>query len=371
MLGPPRIMSHATAHAAYPPREKGLFLSGKAAHHKIDIYGSFALVAGILCWGVTPVILRMLIDDIDAWTANGIRYPLAALMYWPIMIYSLRRGTIDLLFVKRCLVPALLAMSAQILWALAPYYLPASAIGFSARLAMVVSIIIAVILFHDERRLLKVPIFYVGLGLSISGFLFLSISLGMSSEHVKPLGILIMLGCAVCFGMYAVSVRIFLKGLAPVTSFGVVAQIVSVGLISCMFAFGNPAIIPSLNSRSWGLLVVSTTLGIAFGHMFLYTAIHRLGATITTSVQNLTPFFTAILASLLLGERLTLFQWLGGVAMVMGATLLLTTQRHISMGSGPIKRRRDDTGSIESEDHAPDGETHSGPALPQMVPQER
>ena len=56
-------------------------------------------------------------------------------------------------------VPSLLALVAQVFWALAPYYLPATAIGFFVRLSLLWSLIAAMILFPDERRLLKLPQF--------------------------------------------------------------------------------------------------------------------------------------------------------------------------------------------------------------------
>ena len=37
--------------------------------------GIVALAVGVVCWGVAPVLIRRLTPFVDAWTANGLRYP--------------------------------------------------------------------------------------------------------------------------------------------------------------------------------------------------------------------------------------------------------------------------------------------------------
>lgn len=244
----------------------------------------------MLCWGSVPVILRELTEHIDAWTANAVRYPLSALLYWPILFVFWRAGVLNRRLVSRCAIPAILALSGQVLWALAPYYLSASAIGFLVRMSLVWSLLGAMSLFPDERRLLRVPGFYVGLLLSVGGFIVLSVSKGMFDANVTVTGIAIILACSFFFGLYGVSVRQCLRGVHPLVGFGVVSQFVSIGTLIAAAAFGRPYDLASLATLGWCQLVASSILGIALGHFFLYVAVGRLGAAITSGVGAIGPF---------------------------------------------------------------------------------
>jgi drug/metabolite transporter (DMT)-like permease len=270
--------------------------------------------------------LRQLTRDVDAWTANGIRYPLSALLYWPVLWAFWRAGQLSWRGVASCLVPAGLALAAQVLWALAPYYLPASAIGFFHRISLVWALLAALLLFPDERRLLSVPGFYAGMLLSVGGFVVLSISKGLFDAEVSWMGILIITVCSSFFGLYAVSVRWFLRGIHPLPAFGTVAQIVALGTLPPMFLFGNLSDLSGLSAGGWTLLATSSVLGIALGHVLMYTSVQRMGATIPSSVGTLAPFVTVSLAVAFLGESLTAMEWSAGLAMVVGALILLGTQ---------------------------------------------
>ncbi len=287
------------------------------------------LFGNILCWAAVPVMLRHLAGVVDAWTANGFRYPLAGMLYWPILFVAWQSNRLDATVVRRCLVPSLLAMIAQVFWALAPYHLPATAIGFFVRLSLLWSLIAAMILFRDERRLLKLPSFYAGLALLIVGFLMLSISKLRFDQQVTGTGIVIILSCAFFFGLYAVSVRYFLGGINPMVSFGVVCQFVSIGTFVAMLCFGEYSQLLEISAQNWGLLVMSAILGIALGHHFLYSAVTRLGAAVTSGAQTLAPFLTILLAATFLGESMSTIEWCGGVMMVVGAALLLIAQNQL------------------------------------------
>lgn len=304
--------------------------------HTIDICGTAAAIGAVLCWGLIPVLLRELTTSIDAWTANGFRYPLSALLYWPILLVAHRTGGLDRHVIARCVVPALLALSGQVLWALAPYYLTASSIGFFVRMSLVWALVGAMSFFPDERRLLRLPTFYIGLLLSVGGFLVLSITKGMFDPDVTVAGVAIILFCSLFFGLYSVSVRHYLRGIHPVVGFGVVSQFVSIGTLTAMAAFGRPQDLLAMSTQSWCMLVASSILGIALGHFFLYTAVGRLGAAIASGTGALTPFVTAAISYVFLRETLTSVQWSAGIAMVIGAVVLLATQHAIA---GPSRRR--------------------------------
>ena len=290
------------------------------------VFGAMALLGCVLCWGVVPVILRQLTGSINAWSANGIRYPLAAVCYWPVLWFAWSNGKLDKDLLRLALIPAVFAWLGQVFWGLAPYYLPASAIGFYVRFSMVPALTVAMFLFRDERRLLLVPRFYWGLALIVGGFLWFSLVQGSARLPGHWIGVSVMLACSLFFGLYGVSVRYFLRTKSPVLSFAVVAQYVSVGTFSTMVLWGDTQNIPLLDGSDWLRIAISTLLGISFGHIFMYVSIRALGAAITSSVQTLTPFVTVAMAALMLSEQMTRSQWFAGVTMVVGALVLVVTK---------------------------------------------
>ena len=300
--------------------------------------GIAALAAGIVCWGVTPVLLRRLTPFIDAWTANGLRYPISAILYWPLLWQLSRSGKLTLALCGSCIVPALLSTCGQVFWGLAMYDLPASEIGFLIRTSTAWAIIASMLLFPDERVLLKQPKFYVGLAMIVAGFLIMSLagaSVATETVHDIPVGnhawgVTCILLSSAFFGLYIASIRYFIPDTNPTHAFSIVAQIVSVVMVIGLFIKGDVAMIPQQTVFSWSLLIGSSILGIGIGHILVYTAVQRLGASITSSCQSVLPFATVAVASVVLSERLTSQQWLGGITMIVGALVLLSIKHKIA-----------------------------------------
>jgi len=307
--------------------------------------GIAALTAGIFCWGATPVLLRRLTPFIDAWTANGLRYPISAILYWPLLWHLRKSGKLTLGLLISCLVPALLSVGGQVFWALSYYELQASEIGFLIRTSTAWAIVGSMILFRDERTLLKHPKFYVGLTVIVAGFLVMSLMagerpIGEANAHGieagnYPLGVTYALLSSAFFGLYIASIRYFIPNVNPLNAFSVVAQLVSLGMLIGLFARGDIASISRQTPFSWSLLIASSVLGIGIGHILVYTAVQRLGASITSSCQSIMPFATVAFASVVLSERLTQPQWIGGVMMIVGALVLLSIKHEITSPSKP------------------------------------
>ena len=230
------------------------------------------------------------------------------------------------------------SLGGQVFWALSFYELPASEVGFLIRLSSVWTVIASMVLFRDERQLLQRSSFYVGVALIVTGFLAMSwfrepgTVTEESTLHTGnyQLGVVYILLCGAFFGFYLVSVRRCVPDVNPLISFGIVANLVSVGTILAMLWLGDVTLIAKQTTYAWMLLLGSAFLGIALGHVMLFVAVQRLGASITSVCQTLMPFVTATAASFLLAETLTQYQWLSGAVMVVGAIVLLSIKNEIA-----------------------------------------
>lgn len=301
-------------------------LTSAAKTRSLDPVGSLAALGNILSWAVVPVLLRDLIHDLDGWTANGIRYPFAALLYWPVLVGAARSGKLTRRLLLLSLGPAVPAFLGQVFWGLAPYYLEAGAMAFLVKLSIVWSAVFALILFRAERALLRSTAFYIGCVLSVGGSLAIAMAGGSLAADVSWQGLGIMLLNTFFFGLYAVAVRYFMAGVPSHLAFGVVCQYVAFGTIVLMFVQGDVGVIPELSGEAWGKLCLSSLLGVGISHVLYYIAIQRLGATISSALHFLTPFLTAAFAYMILGERLTWGQCLAGVVLLAGGAFLLRSQ---------------------------------------------
>ncbi len=324
---------------------------------KIDRRGTLAVLANVCIWGSTPVLLKDLTAYLpdDPWTANGIRYPIAAVLLWPALYLARQRGDLGSSVLLRALVPAAFAFIGQIFWAAAPYYIQANAIGFFIKASTIWAVAAAMILFPTERALLGSPRFGIGLLLAFAGLVGLAISGGAFSHSVNGQGIAIILLCGVFFGLYGVSVRYFMEGISPLIAFGVVAQYVSAGTVILMVFFGRPGSIGALSQWGWFLVVSTAVLGVCIAHIFFYVALLRLGASITSSFQMLSPFLTSIVAALYLGETMEggAWAWAAGSCLVVGGLCLLWAQNDLAGDEGTEASTQEPQSSSSGEGSSP------------------
>jgi drug/metabolite transporter (DMT)-like permease len=98
-----------------------------------------------------------------------------------------------------------------------------------------------------------------------------------------------------------------------------------------MFWIGDYGALARVSAGDWLVIAISSVLGITLGHYFLYSAVSRLGAAVTSGAQTLTPFATIVLATSFLGESMNGVEWVAGVMMVAGAAVLILAHYRIAV----------------------------------------
>ncbi len=107
-------------------------------------------------------------------------------------------------------------------------------------------------------------------------------------------------------------------------------------LIAHFLIFGEP--VPYSASREqWFWLGISGIIGLALGDAFLFQAYVHIGPRLTTVIMALDPVFSAIIAWMWLGEKLTLMEIIGIVITVFGVGWVVLERQN---GNG-IHTRKD------------------------------
>jgi len=308
------------------------------AQKHFDTIGSLALFGSILCWSMTPPFLKYLTPYVDGWTTNGVRYPFAALLWLGPLLYQYRRGAVPPWVWKAALLPTFVNVGAQGLWALLPYYIDATWMGFLARISMPFAILGGFLCFPDERALMRRPSFWTGVLMSAVGFAAMSLGGEALPGGRTLVGVVMVLVCGAFYGLYGVAVRHSMRGTRAWIAFPVISLYTSAVLFVLMFLCGQPERLFDLTLPCFGIMLLSAVLGIACAHTFFYISLEHLGVAISSGTQLLGPFFTFLWAFLFLGENLTLIQWVGGLALLLGGGLLLRAQTRLPLGAADPRK---------------------------------
>ncbi|HOX36746.1 MAG TPA: DMT family transporter [Candidatus Brocadiia bacterium] len=302
----------------------------------------FAAAGATLCYGATPVFIKYFTGYLDAWTVNGLRYSVGALFWLPFVILVSRKGHCGTEIPngydgirpvagiwKAALIPAAINCAGQVGWGLTPYYLDATVIGFVYKLHFLFTILCGFALIRAERPLARDPWFWAGTVVCIAGVvLMFARNLGASGSS-SATGMALLIAATALFGAYAVAVKQCVGAYPARLSFGVISLYTAAGLVTLMFLVGDFGRISTLQPRTWGFIVVSALIGIAFAHVLYYRAIQGLGAVISTGLMMATPFVTLLGAALFLGEKTTPLQLAGGLAVVAGGVMLAVSNSRL------------------------------------------
>ncbi|MBN1939520.1 MAG: DMT family transporter, partial [Candidatus Aminicenantes bacterium] len=170
---------------------------------------------------------------------------------------------------------------------------------------------------------------WMGILVSLAG-LYLVIASGeglrFSSRGAK--GDLMILSGTVLWSLYTVFSKGFLDRLSPL-KFTTIT--VFFGAMTYLpFSLGEIVAIPwsRVSWGAWGGLAFSAVFSLVLGYLVWYSSVQRVGNARTAIYSNLTPFVTAVFASLFLGETLGARKIIGGVIILAGVYLARSGYYH-------------------------------------------
>ncbi|MBL7224255.1 MAG: DMT family transporter [Candidatus Brocadiae bacterium] len=286
------------------------------------------LCAALLCFGVVPIFLRSFIDDIDKWTLNAVRYSVGAVFWLPAVVLLRRRLRAQHIEAGRsvwldALLPAGINILSQVGWGACPYYVSASTIGFVVRLSFLFSILFGFLCLREERPLARQPAFWAGAALCVTGVAIMFVPRLTGARADLWPGMAILVGTTVCWGAYTVCIRRCMAAYPVRLTFGVISLYTTAALVVLMLINGEPSAVLSLRAKTLALIILSALLGVAFGHVLLYRAVHALGPIVSSGALMVTPLITLAGAALVLGEEPSAIELVGGFVVVGGGAALV------------------------------------------------
>lgn len=331
--------------------------------------GLATIVLTLASWTAVPLMLRHFATSeggsplIDGWTANGWRYGFSALIWLPAIIFGLARKRLPPGIWKMALIPAAFNTAAQVCFGLAPYYIDPGLMTFSLRLQIVFVTIGALLMFPAERRVIKSAGYLTGIGLVVVGTCITLIANPNGLGGGTATGVGLAIGAGLLYGAYALSVRKCLHGVNPITAFAAISVYTAVGMVALMLPFGarSGGVVLDLDSKSIGLLALSSLIGIGLGHTLYFYSIGRLGLAVSTGVVQLQPITVSISSLFVFGEKLTPIQWASGIVAITGAGIMLYTQHRMmsrasraSLATGTLAHAASDPAPVDPIDEFDD-----------------
>jgi drug/metabolite transporter (DMT)-like permease len=277
-----------------------------------------AIAEGVLVtliWASSFVFVKMALDYLEPLTVAGLRYFLAFLMLLPFMS---RSSPIPSLSPHLWLRLFLIGLSAYAIgngatfWGLK--YVPATTASF------LLSLIPLLILFAGTLWLREVPtrlqVMGTVISLAGSGLFFSS---GLRAD--EPLGMGLLAVGLVSFACFGILGRGVARG----------QQVDTLPLTAFPLAFGGGLLLlvalplegmPRAPLTAWGIVLWLATVNTALAYMLYNHAIQVLTALEMNVILNLSPLVTAIIAWLVLDEKLSAIQILGIIVVIVGVILV-------------------------------------------------
>ncbi|MBN1507939.1 MAG: DMT family transporter [Sedimentisphaerales bacterium] len=306
-------------------------MSSSTKTGRIDVVATGACLSAVGLWSTGPILIKYLTGPIDSWSQNALRYSVACLFWLPFLLYVVHRGALDPRTWRRAVPPSVANIVMQSLYAAAFYHIDP---GFLTLLSNTSALWVAgfsLVLFREERLLIASPRFWGGLLLSLGGLFGILYFKEGFAERRTQLGILLALSQAFMWGVYTVSVKTALRDIDSRAGFSVISIYTVVGLWICTLIWGDPGAALRMGVGPWAAVVFSGITAIALAHVFYYTAIRRIGATIPMLVVLAQPLLVFGLSRVIFHERLNGLQLLCGIVLLMGSGLSIWAQQHLRL----------------------------------------
>jgi len=287
--------------------------------------GRLALAGTVVIWSTPPVIQYWLAATFDPWTQNFYRYLAGFLTMVPFLLWIFWRRS-QRLTVREwlgCAAAGVPNVVHQIAQTMAVVLLLPGVYALFGRISVIITAVLAVIFFADERWIARSVKFQLGTLLGLLGVAGLVWTPGAGWGW---LGVGLALLAATGWAGYGILVKQFTAHTGPTLGFGVISFFTTLLLLPLMLLFGDAT--APLRADAWTnfVLFASGVVVIGLGHWLYYIGIRELGAAPSQSALLLCPLGTMLLSAGVVGETFRAAQMVSGAILLCGAFLALAAR---------------------------------------------
>jgi drug/metabolite transporter (DMT)-like permease len=288
--------------------------------------GYAAVFATVVIWSLPSVFQFYLNRYYDPWSQNFYRYAVGCLTVAPFVFNRFwRKGPrIDRRAVAQCFVPVVPNVVHQITQTIALLYMGPGMIAIFGRSSVIVTALLALLFFADERAVIRQWQFVAGTSLGLLGaFGVFWFQRSAGAEHFALRGFAFAITATIGWALYGILVKRPAATLGPIRSFGLISFLTSAALLPLMFIWGKPATPLHVGWQVNAILILSAVTCISAAHLLYYVAIRELGVALAQTLQLLCPVGALGLSALIFGERLGHAQLWSAAILLAGAFLAM------------------------------------------------
>lgn len=282
-----------------------------------------------ICWSVSPVLSRFIRDYYTVFFQNFFRFSISLVVLWIFTLSRLGRRGIKEGLSNTPRLPLKLSALAVFVFLHQMFYLagiyrvyPALASLLSESNA-VFTILLAYIMFQDERITIRSPRFMAGLFLALAGMTVIILSGSGLGGAEANLGILFVILGALSWSIFTVMTKHWIPSVPPSLSTAVIFSLDAVLFALVILFFEGGTAFPQAPPHIWGILTLSGLFGIGGGYTFYFSAIPGAGVTVASAINLLIPLFTGLFSFIILGELLLPLQAAAGAMLIFGCYLII------------------------------------------------
>jgi len=285
------------------------------------IQAEIYLLGIVVIWGSTFAIIKGILDQILPFTFLAYRFFLAAFVLY--VIFWKRSKNINKIILKKGSLIGIFLFLGYAFQTVGLKYTTATKTGFITGLSVVLVPIISY--FFIKEKIYRNSV--IGVILAVTGLWFLN----YNNSFNFNLGDFLVLLCAVSFALHIISVGLYTKKLDYVLL--VIVQLATVFVLSLLMAlfFERPEIHLSYSSNIWWAIILTGVFATALA-FYMQNRFQRYStATKTAIIFSGEPIFAAVFAYLLLGEKVGLIAWIGGLLIIFG--MIISQSKFKSMSN--------------------------------------
>lgn len=268
-----------------------------------------------MLWGTTYVLVRMGLTDLGPLMLTGIRYSFAGLLLLPFLkINHIKIGKYKKNFWQLALLGFLAFTVGNGSSGFALEFLPSTTVSFITSLTTPLVLLFSLLLLKEMPKTIQIA----GVGLSVVG-LVMYFSPQILDFH-NP-GYAILLISLLGFAFYAILGRFVARSReVPFLVQTAIPFLVGGGLLLILAVIFEG--IPVLTLKAGLIIIWMAIVNSVIGYLLYNLALRELTAIEVDVVMKLSPFFTAIYAFFLLGEKITIHQVLAMAVVFFGIYLV-------------------------------------------------